>query len=804
MTTVGLTAPITNVVITNVSVTGPPAYAYQSVVFTATNSFNAGDGVNITGITPATLNVSNVQVYSRTGSNFTVLLPASTLSGSYSSGGTATTFYFNPSANSASAKSITEDPVNPIGRPPETTVLYTNQNNVYDIAVGGEPFFLGASDKYPYHRETATYKKQQVDLTQQPGEQTFEGWWLRSQSSWHLGAGINYLEPLQGEDVIYRFNKSNGVDVWTPGEATLLKDTTNVLNVSGESQIVGGIDGNNVSCVFVSDGANLRRVVSTALSAVITNVSGNGTTVTYTAANTFTAGSLARITGVSPSAYNLTDVVIASASSTQFTVTNSATGTFVSGGTATSIAAPVVYGGSGSNIVALAQDGTNYYAANSTGIYKGLLTGAGTGAIAWNTGSSRVAMGWVKQRLFAGIGATLYQLVGGSPPTLPTGTYTHPNSNWTWTSIAEGPTAIYASGYAGTTSAIYKLTITDTGGLTTLSQAVTAADFPDEEHVTSIGTYLGKYMLIGTNKGVRVGLIDTAGNISYGGLTYNQKSNDHITGFAFQDRFAYATVTNDIDGKSGLIRIDLSSPNSDGLYPWANDLAATATGNCNAVAFIGETGRLAFVVEGSGLYFQHATQLVSSGYIDTGAIRYNTMEKKHFKLVKVRVTSPFEGTVAISTIAKDGDVSSIITLGSAGSADQDFTTNIPTSQEQLAFRFTLGRSTIDTSKGGGIVGYQVKALPANKRTRSISLPLLCYDFEQDRNNIMVGWDGRAWSRLSALETIESNGDTITVQDFTSGEQVEALIEKVTFDRISPPDRRFQGFGGIIYVQVRTT
>jgi ribosomal protein L21E len=81
---------------------------------------------------------------------------------------------------------------------------------------------------------------------------------------------------------------------------------------------------------------------------------------------------------------------------------------------------------------------------------------------------------------------------------------------------------------------------------------------------------------------------------------------------------------------------------------------------------------------------------------------------------------------------------------------------------------------------------------------------MCYDFEQDRNNIMVGWDGRAWSRLNALETIESNGNTITVQDFTSGEQVEALIEKVTFDRISPPDRRFQGFGGIIYVQVRTT
>jgi len=630
--------------------------------------------------------------------------------------------------------SITEDPVDPIGRPPATSTLYTNQNNVYDVAIGGEPFFLAASDKYPYHRETASYKRQQLDLTQQPGEQTFEGWWLRSQSSWHLGAGINYLEPLQGQDVIYRFNKSNGVDVWTPGKATLLPDVTNVLTVSGESQIFGAVDGNNVSCVFVSDGSALKRVAPTG-----------------------------------------------------------ATGT----------ATTVIYGGSSSNITALTQDGTNYYAANSTGIYKGLLTGVGTGAIAWNTGSSRVAIGWVKQRLVAGIGEKLYQLVG-TGPTLPTGAiYTHPNTNWTWTSIAEGPTAIYASGYAGTTSAIFRISLNTDGTLPALTSAVTAADFPDEEHVTSIATYLGKYMLIGTNKGIRVGLIDTAGNISYGGLTFKQKTNDHISGFAFEDKFAYATVTQDIDGKSGLIRIDLSEPNSNGLYPYANDLASPDTGNCNGVAFIGETGRLAFVVEGTGMYFEHPTQLTTTGYIDTGAIRYNTIEKKHFKLIKVRPTAPFAGTVAISTINKDGDISSITTLGNAGLADQDFTTGISTAQEQLAFRFTLGRSSTDTSKGGGIIGYQVKSLPANKRTRSISIPLMCYDFEQDRNNIMVGWDGRAWSRLSALETIESSGNTITVQDFTSGEQVEGLIERITFDRISPPDRRFQGFGGVIYVTVRT-
>ena len=81
--------------------------------------------------------------------------------------------------------SYTEGVVDSIGRPAYTNPTFQNTSINYDIAFGGLPFFLAASDKYPYHRETATYKKQQVDLTQKAVEQTFEGWWLRSQSTWH-------------------------------------------------------------------------------------------------------------------------------------------------------------------------------------------------------------------------------------------------------------------------------------------------------------------------------------------------------------------------------------------------------------------------------------------------------------------------------------------------------------------------------------------------------------------------------------------------------------------------------------------
>lgn len=69
--------------------------------------------------------------------------------------------------------------------------------------------------------------------------------------------------------------------------------------------------------------------------AVLTNVSGNGTTVTYTCANAFVVGQIVSIDGVIPNVYNLQSKTIASVLPTSFTVTNSATGTYISGGIAT-------------------------------------------------------------------------------------------------------------------------------------------------------------------------------------------------------------------------------------------------------------------------------------------------------------------------------------------------------------------------------------------------------------------------------------------------------------------------------------
>jgi hypothetical protein len=127
---------------------------------------------------------------------------------------------------------ITDDiPLN-VGNP-GTSGFWTNNAEDYDVAVGGLPFFLAPNDQSPYQRETAPYRKDQFDNGNEPGEQSLTGWWLRSQSSFHVGNGIKFYDPSSGEVTKYRFADSQGVDVFTKGQVTLLKDVTSTHPTTG-------------------------------------------------------------------------------------------------------------------------------------------------------------------------------------------------------------------------------------------------------------------------------------------------------------------------------------------------------------------------------------------------------------------------------------------------------------------------------------------------------------------------------------------------------------------------------------------
>ena len=155
---------------------------------------------------------------------------------------------------------ITEGLVYTLSNPAGST-NYSGTGEAYDVAIAGLPFFLLNSDDSPYRRVTAQYRKQQIDQSREPGEQTLTGWWLRSQSSFHLGAGIKFFEPVDEESLRFQYTESKGIDVWTRGQATLLNETASFYAGAAAAQLIGVNDGTD-DCILVTDGTDLKKITS--------------------------------------------------------------------------------------------------------------------------------------------------------------------------------------------------------------------------------------------------------------------------------------------------------------------------------------------------------------------------------------------------------------------------------------------------------------------------------------------------------------------------------------------------------------
>jgi hypothetical protein len=467
----------------------------------------------------------------------------------------------------------------------------------------------------------------------------------------------------------------------------------------------------------------------------------------------------------------------------------------------------ITWGGSGT-IKSLTSDGTNYYAADATGIYKGAGSGAGT--LAWNTGSASVAVKWVKGRLMAGIGASVYELVGGTPPTLPTPKMTHLNSAWIWSDFAEGPSAIYAAGYAGSQSSIYKFVLdTSTGAVPTLaSGGVITAQLPQGEILNTINVYLGTFVGLGTSRGFRVGQIDSNGDISYGPLLITNANG--VKAIGTYDRFFFVGGTNSIDGSSGLHRVDLGQIIQDAsssvpLFAYATDLQAHVTGAVSAVTNLGNSDRMVFAVVGQGAYLESASTLEATAYFQTGRVRFSTLEPKIFKFLTVRTPANLMGSVTASVIDPGGGSTSVLTVSQgAGTSIADVILSAPAGAvEWLQLRLDFARSAGDTTQGAVVNGWQLKAMPGSVRQRIFEMPLSCFDFEAGRSGQEFGYEGRAADVLAAVEQLAQKGDAVTFKDLASDTSVLVVVDDVKYEQKGSPSQTSVFSGGYLYVQLRT-
>jgi len=419
-----------------------------------------------------------------------------------------------------------------------SSAVWQNTAEAYDVAIGGLPFFFAISDSRPYLRQTAPFRKDQFDNGSEPGEQSLAGWWLRSQSSFHGGTGIKFYDPSAGETVAHRFTNSKGVDVWTKGEVTLLKDVTAAHITTGDIRTTGrrfqelrSIEWSGTKGVLLKDEYDVDKIDI------------NGTETHFI---NYNAGTDAPVHGICDDG------------TTAYWITNTAT---------------------------------------KKTVYKKPLTGDAT-----NTADvvtmfdevgliSNAVMEFVKERIVMCADNKVYEF-SGSATVMPTAVYTHPSTSHIYTSITASGPAIYVAGYNGIQSTIQKFTLSTAGVMPTLTSAVVAAEMPVGEIVHKIYYYLG-YMMIGTNKGIRAAVVsDQDGSIQYGPLIV--ETTQPCYDFAARDKFVWCATG--VDGEPGVIRIDLGNEIETLRFAYANDIYKSGvTGrHTTACAFINGTDQLAF------------------------------------------------------------------------------------------------------------------------------------------------------------------------------------------------------------------
>ena len=654
------------------------------------------------------------------------------------------------------------------------STYYELSGNAFDMAVGGLPFIMAVTDSTPYRRQTAEFRVQRVDQMRDPGEHTLggSGYWTRAQSSWHYGEGVLFAEPMEGNEneVRFRFRDSYGIDVWTPGEISLIKKSTLVQAFTGACKIDTGASTAGVAFLVATDLAPRT----------------SQTTAMYKITSSGTSTALVNFSSIS-----------------------------------------------NETILDTTSDGTYLYVATTAGIYDVRLSDGTTHKHYAYDGltAEHVALKYVKSRIIAALKFTngtfaAYELtfrskgsgaavdikttMNASEGTIINGSTIMP-TNWVWEGIAEGTNAIYIGGYAGDHSAIFKLGVDSTGALGTI---VTAATMPRGEIVLSLYSYLGTFLMVGTNKGARIATLEQNGDMTYGPLVFHNENG--VYDFEGRDSYIWAGNTNQINTNSGTTRINLgqpltligyAQPISSGVYARATDAYADGiTGTVNGVRILGNANQVAFAINGSGIWLQHPTELVESGQIRTARIRYDTMENKAWKRIRVRTSDDLAGgDIEVYKIGPTSDtVITTLYEGNSTTADIDLGDAYATAGPDASFKLTLTRNSTSATTGPVVVGIAVKALPTPTRARVLQIPLFCYDKETDKTGNMIGYEGYSRERLNALETIEANGQTVILQDFNQGgEPTEVIIDQVTFTRSTPANRNYTGFGGIITLIART-
>ena len=713
-----------------------------------------------------------------------------------------------------------------------TTSIWQNTDIAYDTAIGGMPFIYAISDSRPYIRQTAPFRKDQFDNQTEPGEQSLTGWWIRSQSSFHYGDGITFYDPTSsnsGSPEHYRYAESKGLNVWDIGQVTLLNDvdaehiTTGAIESNGRAnQQLRSIKWNNTNGVLLRDEYDVDKIASdgtvtnfidynSGTEAPVYTICDDGVN-TFWITNTATKKTVYKkpLTGTSASTADVTTMF------DEIGTVSNATMEYVK-----------------DRIVMCANNKVYEFSSSAVAMPSPVYTHPSTSHVYTSVAASGTSI-YVSG--YNGIQSTILRFTLSSAGVMPTLTSAIIAAEFPVGEIVHK--IHYYLGYMmiGTNLGVRVAQVSDDGSINygplIVQTTQPCYDFASRDHYVWCATSVD-----GEPGVIRIDLsaeIETlrfawANDLYYTGVT------GHVTtACAFAngtDQLWFATSANSVGGTitnkamtAGVATLTTASAHGlvAGSSVWVQGvdsnfnsttsawtLTSATTTTFTYTSAVTATVTSAAVTSSTALanvpgstYAEDETQLAPTGYLQTGFIRYNTLEPKNYKRLVARGDFT-KGSMTLETVDANGIEYDHISYDSSVPPVEVSTNQPQDAQEYVAYKFIFYRDGTTASLGPIMKGYQAKATIATPRQRVMRFPVYCYDVETDRYNVQVGYEGRAFDRISQLESIEENGDVVTWQDLTTGESRQCVIEQISFTRLTPPDRGFTGYGGVIDITIRT-
>jgi len=327
-----------------------------------------------------------------------------------------------------------------------------------DVSVDGIPFQLDPDAENPLVWEVREDRREQFENSSEAGEQTFGFWWLRSQSTWHGGAGQTFLDTGTEDPALtrIRFDESFQMDVFSEiGQATPRGSAANTAITSA----LRGVP-------FMRSGVNKIAVAK-----------GNSDSLDFY--------------NVSPFAFDV-NVSLTEPATNCLDVATDGERLFVA---------------INNKIIRI----------DEAGVQVDIATLTFTKAVRLVYAKKRLMLAHGKDvyEVDPDPGAPPVALGAGQLK------FSVKTPNWAFTDIAEGPNGIYLTGYAGLTGQVWMLSETESGGTITLGAGTLQNTLPTGEIPYAILFYVNSLFVLGTSEGARVGSFSPDGRPQFGPLSFD-------------------------------------------------------------------------------------------------------------------------------------------------------------------------------------------------------------------------------------------------------------------------------------------